>query len=105
MFDIILLLMYDKNIPIKGENKMILNITTEQFTELTPSQKKKVFSEFLGNKVNEIVSGSMTNGKWGEYTIRHDECAYSKIKIEPNETGNAHLTIYNFIEKEWIEHP
>lgn len=84
---------------------MILNITTNEFSRLDVKGKKKVFENFLGHKVNEIVNGGMTNNKWGEYKVRHEECAYSKIKIEPNEENKVHMTIYNYSTKEWTETP
>lgn len=55
--------------------------------------------------MNEIVSGEMTNNKWGEYKVRHEIYAYSRIKIEPTEEGKVHMTIYNFEEKRWVENP
>lgn len=84
---------------------MILNITTKEFSNLDLKGKKKVFADFIGHKVDEIVSGSMTSQKWGEYKIRHEQCAYSKIKIEPTDEGKVHITIYNFQEKRWVENP
>jgi hypothetical protein len=82
---------------------MTLNITTNEFSKLDTKGKKKVFEKFLGHKVNEIVSGAMTNNKWGEYRVRHNECAYSKIKIEPTEENKVHMTIYDYQQKQWIE--
>lgn len=84
---------------------MILNITTEEFSKLDLKGKKKIFASYLGHKVNEIVWGGMTNNKWGEYRVRHDGCAYSKIKIDPNEENKVHMTIYNFQTKQWQENP
>lgn len=80
---------------------MILNMTTREFDELSLAGKKKVFSLFLNSRVNNIVSGSMTNGKWGEYRVRHDECAYSTIKVEPSKIGLTKLTVWNYISKQW----
>lgn len=82
---------------------MIIKITTEEFSKLDIRGKKKVFAQFLGHKVNEIVHGSMTNRKWGEYRVRHEGCAYSYIKVEPAEDGNVHMTIYDFSKKKWLE--
>ena len=82
---------------------MIMNITTEQFSNLDLAGKKKVFAEFLGHKVNEIVHGSMTSKKWGEYRVRHEKYAYSYIKVEPTENGYVHMTIYNFETNTWLE--
>lgn len=79
---------------------MILEMTTQEFDNLTLAGKKKVFAKFLGNKVNQIVHGSMVNGVFGEYRVRHDDCAYSNIRVEQKE-GKAELTIYNFRTKEW----
>lgn len=82
---------------------MIINITTKEFSKLGTRDRKKIFTKFLGHPVNEIVSGSMTNGKWGEFRVRHQECAYSKIKIEPTETGLIHMTIWNYQTEKWQE--
>ena len=84
---------------------MIMNITTEEFSKLDVKGKKKVFAQFLGHKVNEIVYGGMTNNKWGEYRVRHETYAYSYIKVDPTEDGYVHMTIYNFENKEWCETP
>lgn len=80
---------------------MIVNMTTREFDELSLAGKKRIFSLFLKSKVNNIVSGSMTNGKWGEYRVRHDECAYSTIKVNPSKLGLTELTVYNYITKTW----
>lgn len=80
---------------------MILKMTTQEFDALNLTGKKKVFGKFLGNKVNQIVYGSMVNGEFGEYRVRHDECAYSNIKVRQTETGAAELIIYNFRTKQW----
>lgn len=84
---------------------MILNITTRDFDDLDIRGLKKAFSQYLGNKVNEIVSGSMTNSKWGLFVVRHDGCAYSKIKVDPTDSGLAELSIYNYSTKEWQAKP
>lgn len=82
---------------------MIMNITTEEFSKLDLKGKKKVFAQFLGHKVNEIVHGSMTNRKWGEYRVRHEDYAYSYIKVEPTADGYVHITIYDFETNTWLE--
>ena len=82
---------------------MIMNITTEEFSKLDVKGKKKVFAQFLGHKVNEIVRGGMTNNKWGEFQVRHETYAYSYIKVEPTEGGYVHITIYDFETKTWLE--
>lgn len=82
---------------------MIINTTTKEFSKLDTRGRKKVFEKFLGHKVNEIVSGSMTNGKCGEFRVRHEECAYSNIKIEPTEDGLIHMTIWNYQTEQWQE--
>ena len=82
---------------------MEINITTQQFSQLNLRETKKVFEQFLGHKVNQIVSGSMTNQKWGEFRVRHEECAYSKIKVEPSENGLTKLSIYNYNTRTWDE--
>ena len=65
----------------------------------------KIFAEFLGHKVNAIENGGMTNNKWGEYTVRHEGCAYSKIRIEPNEENKVCMSIYNYCTNQWQEYP
>lgn len=82
---------------------MILNVATKEFSKLGTRGRKKVFAEFFGHPVNEIVSGSMTNGKWGEFRVRHEEYAYSNIKIEPTEDGLIHMTIWNYQTEKWQE--
>ena len=84
---------------------MILKITTEEFSRLDLKGKKKVFAQFLGHKVNEIVHGGMTNNKWGEFRVRHEKYAYSYIKVEPTEDGYVHMKIYNFENNTWSERP
>lgn len=84
---------------------MILDITTMDFSRLDTRGKKKVFADFLGHKVNEIVWGGMTNEKWGEYRVRHEGCAYSNIRIDPHHGNKVHMTIYNFQTKQWEEMP
>jgi hypothetical protein len=82
---------------------MIINVSTKEFSKLSTRGRKKVFAEFFGHPVNEIVSGSMTNGKWGEFRVRHEEYAYSNIKIEPTEDGLIHMTIWNYQTEKWQE--
>lgn len=84
---------------------MILKMTTQEFSKLDTRGLKKVFGEYVGHKVNEICYGGMTNNKWGLYRIRHNECAYSKIKVDPTEEGLTELTIYNFQTKEYQPEP
>lgn len=84
---------------------MVLNMTTQQFSKLNLNETKKVFADFLGHKVNQIVSGGMTNDTWGQFYVRHDECAYSRIKVDPTESGLTELTIYNYSTKEWQAEP
>ena len=80
---------------------MILEITTEDFSRLSKKEKEKVFEKFLGVEVNEIVKGSMTNMKYGEYKVRFDDCGYCRIKIEPTEQGKADIKIYNYTLEKW----
>lgn len=84
---------------------MILKMTTQEFSKLDVKGLKKVFSEVLGHKVNEIIYGSMTNDKWGLYRIRHNKYAYSRIKVDPTEDGLTELTFYNFSTKEYQPEP
>lgn len=80
---------------------MILNMTTKEFSEMSVASKKKLFSYVLNSKVQNIVSWSMTNEKWGEYRVRHDEYAYSNLKIEPSKLGLTKVSVYNFETGEW----
>ena len=82
---------------------MIFPISTEEFSDLNIKGKKKIFSQFLGHPVNEIVYGAMTNKKYGEYRVRHEHCAYSNLRIEPSAQGYTRIMIYNFEEHEWQE--
>ena len=84
---------------------MVLNMTTQAFSRLNSRELKKVLGEYLGHKVNEIVYGGMTNDTWGLYRVRHNECAYSKIKVDPTDSGLTELTIYNYQTKEWQSVP
>lgn len=80
---------------------MNLKMTTQEFRDMTTAGKKRIFAKFLGNKVNQIVWGGMTNGEIGEYRVRHDECAYSNIKVVQGADGRAELLAYNFRTKQW----
>ena len=82
---------------------MIINMTTKEFSKLDTRCRKKVFAKFLGHPVNQIISGSMTNGKWGEFRVRYEECAYSNIKVEPTENDLMHIQIWNFQTEAWQE--
>lgn len=82
---------------------MIINTTTKEFSKLGTRGRKKVFEKFFGHKVNQIVSGGMINGKWGEFRVRHEDYAYSNIKIEPTEDGLIHITIWNYQTEQWQE--
>ena len=80
---------------------MVLTMTTQKFSNLTNNELKKVFAEAIGHKVNQIVSGGMTNDKWGQFYIRHDGCAYSKIKVDPTEDNKTELSFYNYSTKQY----
>ena len=80
---------------------MILNMTPKEFSQMSAVSKRKIFSYALRSKVNQIVSGSMVNDSEGEYRVRHDECAYSNIKVEPSKLGLTKLSFYNFNTKQW----
>lgn len=80
---------------------MIINMTTQDFSKAGLGKKKKIFSEVLKSKVNQIVHGCMTNGKRGEYRVRHSEVAYSNLKVEPAENDLMEISIYNFETGEW----
>lgn len=81
---------------------MILDITTQEFSKLRLEEKKKVFEQFIGNKVNEVCKGSMTNGTHGEYKIKHNKIEYSRIKIEPIE-NKTHMMIFDYSQCKWVE--
>jgi hypothetical protein len=82
---------------------MIIKIKTKDFHRMSIMNKKKVLQEFFGHKVNQIVSGSLTNGKRGDFRVRHDNDAYSNIRITTTEDGYMHIKIWNFQTEEWQE--
>lgn len=82
---------------------MIINTSTKEFSKLDTRGRKKVFAEFLGHPVNEIVSGAMVNSRRGIFRVRHEKYAYSTIKIEPTENDLIHMMIWNFQTEEWQE--
>ena len=51
---------------------MKVKTTAREFNSMPLAQKKKVLGEFTGTQVNQIVWGSLTNGCYGEFRIRHD---------------------------------
>lgn len=82
---------------------MIVLTKTKDFDKATTYEKRKILSKFFGHKVNQIVSGSLTNGKCGDFRVRHEDIAYSNIRVTTTETGHMHITIWNFQTKEWQE--
>lgn len=82
---------------------MIMLIKTDDFNKATPYEKKKILSKFFGHKVNQIVSGSLTNGKYGEFRVRHEDIAYSNLRITTTENGLMHIKIWNFQTEKWQE--
>ena len=90
---------------------MKVKTTAREFSSMTLAQKKKVLGEFTGTKVNEIVRGSLTNDCYGEFRIRHDEYAYSNIRINVTTDGKLLkdrdagmlITAWNFSKNEWQE--
>jgi hypothetical protein len=82
---------------------MILLVKTDEFSKATTYEKKKILSKFFGHKVNQIVSGSLTNGKYGDFRVRHEDIAYSNIRIATTETGHMHIKIWNFQTEAWQE--
>ena len=82
---------------------MIINTTTKEFSKLDARGRKKVFEKFFRHKINQIVSGGMINGTCGNFQVRHDTYAYSKVKIEPTEDGLIHMMIWNFEKEKWQE--
>ena len=82
---------------------MILLIKTKDFHRATSYEKKKILSQFFGHKVNQIVSGSLTNGKYGDFRVRHEDIAYSNIRITTTEEGFMHILIWNFQTGVWQE--
>ena len=90
---------------------MKVKTTAREFNSMTLAQKKKVLGEFTGTTVNQIVWGSLTNGCYGEFRIRHDGCAYSNVRINVTTDGKflkdrdagMLLTAWNFSTNEWQE--
>lgn len=82
---------------------MIILTKTSDFNHATVHEKKKILSRFFGHRVNQIVSGSLTNGKCGEFRVRHEDIAYSNIRITTTETGHMHIEIWNFQTEAWQE--
>ena len=82
---------------------MIIKIQTKDFHKMDTMDKKKVLSKFFGHKVNQIVSGSLVNGTFGEYYVRHETYAYSRLKVETTEDGYMHIAIWNFETSQWEE--
>ena len=82
---------------------MIILTKTDDFNKATVCEKKKILSKFFGHKVNQIVSGSLTNGKFGYFRVRHEDIAYSNIRIATTEDGFMHIKIWNFQTEAWQE--
>lgn len=82
---------------------MVVKTLTKDFRLMSLYGKKKVLSKFFGHKVNEIVSGSLVNGTFGEYYVRHETYAYSRLKVETTEDGYMHIAIWNFETSQWEE--
>lgn len=82
---------------------MIMKIKTKDFNKATVYEKKKILSKFFGHKVNQIVSGSLTNGKCGDFRVRHEDIAYSNIRIATTEDGWMHIKIWNYRTEKWQE--
>ena len=82
---------------------MIINTTTKEFSKLGARGRKKIFEKFFGHKVNEIVSGGIVNFKCGEFIVRHEEYAYSKLRISTTEDGYIHIKIWNYQTEQWQE--
>ena len=82
---------------------MVVKTLTRDFQKMDICDKKKVLSKFFGHKVNQIVSGSLVNGKTGEYYVRHETYAYSKLRINATEDGYMHIKIWNNNINEWQE--
>ena len=82
---------------------MVILTKTETFRNANIYDKKKILSKFFGHKVNQIVSGSLTNGKFGDFRVRHEDIAYSNIRIDTTENGYMHIKIWNFQTEEWQE--
>ena len=82
---------------------MIINTTTKEFSKLGARGRKKIFEKFFGHKVNEIVSGGLINGTFGDFEVRHETYAYSKLRINTTEDGYMHIKIWNFEKEKWQE--
>jgi hypothetical protein len=82
---------------------MVLRTKTKDFNKMDIHNKKKVLQQFFGHKVNQIVSGSLTNGKYGDFRVRHEDIAYSNIRITTTEDGYMHIKIWNFQTEAWQE--
>ena len=82
---------------------MIIKILTKNFQNMSIYDKKRVLSKFFGHNVNQIVSGSLVNGTCGEYYVRHETYAYSKLRINTTEDGYMHIKIWNNNTNEWQE--
>lgn len=82
---------------------MIINTTTKEFSKLDTRGRKKVFEKFFGHKVNQIVSGGLINGTFGDFEVRHETYAYSKLRISTTEDGCMHIVIWNYQTEKWQE--
>ena len=82
---------------------MIINTTTKEFSKLDVRGRKKVFEKFFGHKVNQIVSGGLINGSYGDFEVRHETYAYSKLRIDTTEDGYMHIVIWNYQTEKWQE--
>lgn len=82
---------------------MIINTTTKEFSKLDTRGRKKVFEKFFGHKVNQIVSGGLINGSFGDFEVRHETYAYSKLRINTTEDGYINIKIWNYQTEQWQE--
>ena len=90
---------------------MIIKITAREFGKMTLAQKKKVLGDALGCKVNSIVSGSLVNGCFGEYYVRHSDDGYSRVRVNIGLDGKAmtdkdagmYLLFRDFVNSKWVE--
>ena len=82
---------------------MLMNIKTTDFGKMNVYERKRVLSQFFGHKVNQIVSGSLTNGRYGDFRVRHDDIAYSNIRITTVDNGYMRIQIWNFQTEQWQE--
>ena len=82
---------------------MIMQTKTMDFNKMTVYDKKKVLSKFFGHKVNQIVNGSLTNAKFGDFRVRHDGNAYSYLRITTTEDGYMNIVIWNYETEKWQE--